>query len=212
MAGDFSGRLKEVYGAKDNAELAERYGSWAKSYDADVASFGYTYPALVTGLVGRHVSDFNAPLLDAGCGTGLIGVLLAALGYRDLTGIDLSEGMLEVARATGVYRALTREILGEPLGFEDGSFGAVTCIGVLTIGHAPASSLDELVRVTRKGGHVIFTLTRTVLDTCGFKEKIESLADAGRWRQRDVSQEIIAVPGVPENALLMARGYVYQVL
>ena len=66
--------------------------------------------------------------------------------------------------------------------------------------------------MTRKGGHVIFTLTRTVLDTYGFKEKIESLADAGRWRQRDVSQEIGALPGVPENALLMARGYVYEVL
>lgn len=212
MADDASGRLKAVYDARDNDQLADLYDRWAGDYDRDVLGFGYVYPALIAGLVGRHVTDLDAPILDAGCGTGLIGVLLAALGYRDLTGIDLSEGMLERARATGIYGGLEPKVLGEPLGYEDGRFGAVFCAGVLTVGHAPACCLEELVRVTRRGGQVIFTLTRPVLEERGFKDKIDELASAGRWRQRDLSREIAALPGAPDEALLMARGYVYEAL
>lgn len=211
MGKDAGARLKEVYAAGDNEQLAARYDRWAAEYDADVGGFGYTYPALIAGLVGRHVRDLEAPLLDAGCGTGMIGVVLAALGYRDLTGIDLSEGMLERARATGVYGALERKVLGEPLGFEDGGFSAAICAGVLTVGHAPPESLDELARVVRRGGQVIFTLTRPVLEERGFKEKIEMLEAAGRWRLADLSRELAALPGAPEEAMLMARGYVFEV-
>lgn len=212
MSDEAERRLKAVYAARSNEELAAHYDQWAATYDRDVLGFGYAYPGLIAGLVGRHVRDLEAPLLDAGCGTGLIGILLGALGYTDLAGIDLSEGMLGRARQTGVYRALEREVLGERLDVEDGRFGAVICAGVLTVGHAPASCLDELARVTRAGGHVIFTLTRPVLEERGFKERIEGLVAAGRWRQRGLSREIAALPGAPEEALLMARGYVYEVL
>jgi len=55
-------------------------------------------------------------------------------------------------------RLLARMVLGETLEFETDAFDAVTCVGVLTFGHAPASSLDEFVRVTKPGGHVTFTV------------------------------------------------------
>jgi SAM-dependent methyltransferase len=211
MAETAGERLKEVYAAKSNEQLAAHYDSWAADYDADVGGFGYTYPALIAGLVGRHVKDLDAPLLDAGCGTGMIGVVLAALGHRDLIGVDLSEGMLGRARDKGVYEALERKVLGEPLGFPDGRFAAAVCAGVLTVGHAPPESLDELARVVRPGGHVIFTLSRPVLEERGFKEKIEALGSAGRWRLANLSREIIALPGAPQEAMLLARGYVFEV-
>jgi len=56
-------------------------------------------------------------------------------------------GMLEEARAKNAYREFHQMIMGETLGFTTDSFNAVISVGVLTLGHAPASSLDELERV-----------------------------------------------------------------
>ncbi|MCH7706785.1 MAG: class I SAM-dependent methyltransferase, partial [Chloroflexi bacterium] len=87
-------------------------------------------------------------MLDAGAGTGLVGKLLADKGYGDIEAMDLSEGMLEEARKTGAYKAFHQMVMGEHLDLPDGAYDAVVAIGVLTIGHAPASSLDELIRVS----------------------------------------------------------------
>ncbi|HVP99465.1 MAG TPA: SAM-dependent methyltransferase, partial [Roseiarcus sp.] len=51
-----------------------------------------------------------------------------------------------------------------------------------TTGHAPPSSFDELIRVTQPGGALIFTLATSAYDAGGFKEKLEGLESAGRWR------------------------------
>ena len=84
--------------------------------------------------------------------------------------MDLCHGMPEEARRKKVYRELHRMVMGEPRDFPSDSFDAVVSVGPLTVGHAPASSLDELVRITRPGGHIVFTLRPDVYQTGGFKE------------------------------------------
>ena len=49
-------------------------------------------------------------------------------------------------------------VMGETLGFASGVFDAVIAVGVLTLGHAPANSLDELARITKPSGYVVFTV------------------------------------------------------
>jgi predicted TPR repeat methyltransferase len=205
-------RLAQVYGARGRQELEALYDAWAEDYDQDLRDFGYTYPALVAGLVARHVRDLTVPVLDAGVGTGIIGEMLYALGYEQLVGIDLSDGMLAVAQSKGVYAELSNQTLGEPLAFADGRFGAVVSAGVLTVGHAPPDSLDELVRLTRPGGLVVFTLTTPVYEEGGFKEKLAALVAAGRWRQRDLTRQWLALPKAPAEYAHTSRGYVYEVL
>jgi predicted TPR repeat methyltransferase len=212
MITDGERRLAQVYGAKGTLELEALYDAWAADYDHDLRDFGYTYPALVAGLVARHVRALAEPVLDAGVGTGIIGEVLHALGYERLVGIDLSDGMLAVARSKGVYAELSKQTLGQPLAFEDDRFGAVVSAGVLTVGHAPPDSLDELVRVTRPGGLVVFTLTAPVYEEGGFKQKLEALAAAGRWRQRDLTRPWLALPRAPAEHAHAARGHVYEVL
>ena len=84
-------RLEQVYGAKSNDELRAIYDGWAQAYDQDLQALGYSYPPAIAGLVGRYVRERDAPILDAGAGTGIGGEVLAILGYTRLTGIDLSE-------------------------------------------------------------------------------------------------------------------------
>ena len=188
-----------VYAARNNLELEERYNQWAKRYDDDLDSdFGWLGPALALQACKQYVST-DARILDAGAGTGLVGKILAEAGYRNLTAIDMSLGMLEEARSKGVYRDLRRMVLGEKLDFPDDSFDAVVSIGVLTLGHAPARSLDELVRVTRPGGFVIFTLRPDLYESAGFREVREELEAAGRWELVKMGNSVQALPkGEPE--------------
>ena len=139
-----------------------------------------------------------------------MGGCLAGLGYRDLVAMDLFPGMLEEARRKKVYRELHRMVMGEPLDFPSDSFDAVVSVGVLNVGHAPASSLDELVRITRPGGHIVFTLRPDVYETGGFKEKQAALERAGRWELLEVSEPFHPLPqgragGVPPGLGLLGQ-------
>jgi SAM-dependent methyltransferase len=202
-------RVQWVYSSQDNQELAERYDQWAKDYDADLdQDFGWIAPQRVVDFFSKHVPR-DARVLDAGAGTGLAGEILRNLGYREIVAMDLSEGMLDEARKKGAYQEFHRMVMGETLDFPSDSFGAVITVGVLTVGHAPASSLDELVRVTRPGGHIAFSLRPDVYENDGFKEKQTELESTGKWKLVEVSKQFQALPvGEPD---VFHQVWVYQV-
>ena len=72
--------------------------------------------------------------------------------------------------------------LGETLDFPDDSFDAVVCAGVLTFSHAPAKSLYELARVTRPGGHVLYSLRDDAFESMGIGAVNSGLELAGKWK------------------------------
>jgi len=152
----------------------------------------YRSPAAVAAVCSRLL-DRDARILDVGAGTGLLGVALAEGGFTRLDALDLSPAMLEEARRKGVYGALIEARLGERLPYETGSYDAVVSSGVLTTGHAPASSLDELVRVTRPGGHVVFTLRSDRIPP-GYDAAIAELFETGRWELVEQGDEFQAMP------------------
>ncbi|ANT49008.1 class I SAM-dependent DNA methyltransferase [Mesorhizobium amorphae] len=174
--------LDSVYSADTPEALAKAYAEWAATYDSETASLGYLLPFLITAWVSRHVPLSEGPLLDAGCGTGLSGPSLKALGYHDIAGLDLSDDMLKIAGSRNAYSELKKAMLGGPLPWPDGHFRAFFSTGVFTIGHAPASGLHELVRITRKGGHAIFTVRDQVFGAGGFQAVFDELAQAQKWR------------------------------
>ena len=192
-------KVQWIYSSKDNKELAERYDQWAKDYESDLErDFGWWGPQAAAEVFARYVPK-AVRILDAGAGTGLVGVILSDMGYKDIAAMDLSEGMLEEAREKNVYREFHQMVMGEPLDFATSSFGAVVSVGVLTVGHAPASSLDELVRVTRPGGYIVFTLRPDVYEADGFKDKMAVLEAEGKWQLVEVSEKKQVLPkGEPD--------------
>ena len=202
-------RVRWVYSSQNEQELEERYDQWAEEYDADLESdFGWISPQRTSEFLAKHVAK-EGSILDAGAGTGLVGECLHEMGYRNMTAMDLSLGMLEVARRKNIYQALDQMTMGETLNYGTDQFDASVIVGVFTQGHAPASSIDELVRVVKSGGHIVFSLrTDTYLEN-GFKDKMDSLESAGLWKLVEVSDAYQPLPkGEPE---VMHQVWVFQV-
>jgi MFS family permease len=201
--------LDRLYGASTLEELRAEYDRIASSYDTELLDgMGYRSPAAVTA-VARRLLPSDARILDAGAGTGLLGVALAGAGFTRIDGLDLSPGMLAEAARKNVYGELREGRLGGRLDYATGEYDGVVSAGVLTIGHAPASSLDELVRVTRRGGHVVFTLRADQVPP-GFAEKMEELERARLWELLERGDEFHALPIAEPDVLV--RVWAFRVL
>jgi len=201
--------LDLVYAASTPEELAHAYAAWAASYDRETAELGYCLPFLITSWVTRHVAKGDGPLLDAGCGTGLTGPYLKALGHEAIEGLDLSGDMLRIAESRGAYTALRQAELGKELPWPNGHFRAVFSTGVFTEGHAPATAVDEIARITKPGGHVILTVRDSILETGGFRRKFKELEASGSWRAVEESPPFRAF-AIAEPEVLV-KAFVFRV-
>ena len=180
-------KLDDVYAQAKALGAQAIYDPWAKDYDAQTAGAGFRLPALAAGFVARYVPAGDTPILDAAAGTGQVGRCLAVLGYGNLTGIDISAPMLEVAERSGAYRSCWRHDLADPLPGDNAEYSATLCIGAFGPGHAPPECLGELARVTRPGGHVIFNVVEAHWQDQGFPEIIARLVDQGLWQEVEQS-------------------------
>ena len=102
--------------------------------------------------------------LDVGCGGGLLAEEFAKLGCR-VTGVDLSEGSLETARAHAQQESLDIEYTAAPaedLPFEERSFDFVYCCDVLEHVGSVERAVAEASRVLKAGGPYLYdTINRT---------------------------------------------------
>ena len=202
--------IDSVYRAPNREALKATYNQWAASYDADMVNTGYMHYAVLGGLVCRHVARKDATILDAGVGTGGLGALMNLLGYNNLSGLDMSEGMLAKAAAKKCYSDLRIGVLGEKLDYVDRSFDAIVSTGTFTEGHAPASAFDELVRLLETGGVMMFTMAGMVWDEKGFKAKLEGFVSAGVLKLVEVTQPYQPMPYSPAESHITTRAYVYR--
>jgi SAM-dependent methyltransferase len=115
---------------------------------------GYLYRRLEERIIRRALRGLSpgSRVLDVACGTGRVAALLRCQGFRP-TGCDISRAMMSVARrqlAAVGYEVPLVENNVEYLPFQDKSFNAVTCVGLLM--HLEADvrvrALHELARVT----------------------------------------------------------------
>ncbi len=91
-----------------------------------------------------------------GTGAGFLALLFAEMGHK-VTGIDLSEGMLERAKHNAQNMGLEIDFFhgdAENLPFEDGSFDLVTNKFLLWTLQQPACAVREWKRVLKPGGRI----------------------------------------------------------
>ena len=97
----------------------------------------------------------GAKILDAGCGPGEISAALIESGY-DAWGVDIAEPMIRHARE----RCRSDQFrIGdiERIPFQDSTFDAVVCLGVIEYLDADQQALTEMRRVLRPGGTAVIS-------------------------------------------------------
>ena len=177
-------------------EVADRYDAWAQSYDDDLASWSYQAPEVVAEIVVTRLPAAGS-VLDVGCGTGLVGRALRALGFAGrILGLDLSDASLEIARQGGAYDSLARTDLQRRLPFDDGSVDAVVCVGVMTYLPDVEATWRELARVVRPHGIVVVTQREDLWQTRECPAVVERLEDDGVWAPLDLTGP---APYLPEG-------------
>jgi predicted TPR repeat methyltransferase len=161
----------------DPDKVRAYYDDWAQNYNLDISDAEYSGPVICARLLQECLADTEARLLDAGCGTGLVGSELGALGYRSIDGFDLSDSMAEQARASGAYRQLAGgiDIMRAMQTYAPGSYDAVLSVGVFTLGHVPPEALTVLLQLVRPGGLLLISTRTHYYDQTGFQQLVDAL-------------------------------------
>lgn len=115
---------------------------------------------LVHSVELRHIMELLEPdgrdrILDVGCGTGIFTQNYVRAGAR-VTGIDLSLPMLNVARRKPLLSSMLAAVADmRALPFADGWFDKTVSITALEFVADACRAVDELLRVTRRGGRLV---------------------------------------------------------
>lgn len=140
--------------------VEQTFDRFAESFESVLNErLDYKAPQLCAALLAEHLPapQQQFVVLDAGCGTGLCGPLIAPWA-KTLAGVDLSRGMLDQAQTKGVYSDLYKAELSEFLRLSTGHWDVIVSADTLCyfgemqpLMHAAAGALSE-------AGTLIFTV------------------------------------------------------
>ena len=166
----------------DPQNVKQFYEDWARNYNLDTTSSDYTGPAISAKLLSQSLPAKDSMLLDAGCGTGLVGIELKALGYDRVDGFDLSDSMAEQAIATGAYQQVLGgiDMMRAAENYADANYAAILSVGVFTLGHVPPEALIVLLQLASPGGLLLISTRTHYYDQTNFQLVMDDLVDSGQ--------------------------------
>lgn len=151
----------EVPARASDAYVQQTFDDFAATFDEVLKTLDYRAPERVMEAVAHRLGPPQRRLdvLDAGCGTGICGSLLRPYARR-LTGVDLSQGMLDKARGRKTYDALEQAELVAWLEGRGTEFDLIVSADTFIY----FGELHELLlaarKATRPGGLLVFTVER----------------------------------------------------
>jgi predicted TPR repeat methyltransferase len=154
---------RDVPTRASNGFVERTFDSFAASFESKLEKLSYRAPALVAAMLEDAGAEQSKRLdvLDAGCGTGLCGSLLAPYARR-LVGVDLSQGMLAHAKEKNVYDALIKTELTDYLRDTRDAFDLIVSTDALVYFGGLESVLPAAAGALRSNGLFIFTLEHAV--------------------------------------------------
>ena len=191
---------REVPARASSAFVEKTFDSFAASFESKLEQLSYRAPALVAAMLedsGLQPSK-RVDVLDAGCGTGLCGLLVAPYARR-LVGVDLSAGMLAHAKEKNVYDALMKTDLTEYLRDNSEAFDLIVSADTLVYFGDLESVLAAAARALRPNGLFVFTLEHLVGGEADVEYRLEL---HGRYSHaRTYVEQLLAFSGLqPEIA------------
>ncbi len=195
-----------AYDRRDKNEIVALYRRWALSYDDELGDNHYVAPQRAAAVFARHVEDRTIPVIDIGCGTGLVGCRLAEQGFVNVDGVDISAEMLSQALAKRAYRTLMEGDLTGRLAIPDANYGAAISVGTFTHHHVGPAGLDEVLRILVAGGIAAITVNGDAYIEDGYRAKFDRLAASGLCtivEERD--EDYIVARGIRSRVVVLRK-------
>ena len=176
----------DIYKIKKPEELLKYYQDWTDNnkYDKDIVDWNYTAPQETVSVLKKYALNKNSKILDAGCGTGLVGIELKKYSYLNIEGVDFSQSMLDLV-PQNIYKKIEKIDLNKPLKFKNNIYDVVMCVGTFTYGHVKPHALDEIIRITKNKGLICFTVNEGIYEEYGFDKKIKELTNNKLWNIKE---------------------------
>jgi predicted TPR repeat methyltransferase len=155
------------------------FDGYADRFEAHLISLGYSIPGAIRAVLVTHAKVARGlpagPILDLGCGTGLVALATSDLPIGPFTGVDLSRKMLDRARAKQLYDELREADIAAYLAAGTQSWPLILAADVLCY----FGALDELFALVHArlapGGWFIFSVEELLPDYDGI------VPGNGRW-------------------------------
>ena len=146
----------------------EIYQDYAKVFD-EMMDTGYRTPEILSKQSMKHLNSNSEEtvLLDVASGTGRFGQAIKALGYKGvIDGVEASSEMIKECTKKKIYRNVELHFLSTeyPMPFHDNAYDIVVCAGAVILGHVPYQCLEDMIRVLRPGGIMLFNVAQLECD------------------------------------------------
>jgi ubiquinone/menaquinone biosynthesis C-methylase UbiE len=154
-----SDTLAWVYDDEDADKIGQKYDAWAGLYDQQLNKKYRLSPQKSAELLATVLPNKHSTILDVGAGTGMVGEALAALGYDNISALDMSLNMLKEAEKKQIYCQLLQQDLAHDLShLGTACFDALIAVGVFTYNHAPVAALERLSALLKNRGYIVLTV------------------------------------------------------
>lgn len=177
--------LERAYATKGPEANRELYALWAATYESGfMVDSGYVYHQEVVKVFCDSFSEFGGPVLDVGCGTGVVGDEMAKLGVSVIDGIDISPEMLAEAAAKThngrpVYRQLFEADLTGRTELADSAYAGIVSSGAFTHGILGPETISELLRAAGPGARLALGINSAHFEEFGFGNWLEQRQSDG---------------------------------
>jgi len=190
--------------------VEKTFDAFAGSFDSKLEKLAYRAPQLVADALAAvcEAPAKRLVALDAGCGTGLCGPLIAPYVAR-LTGVDLSAGMLSKARGRGTYDELFKVELTRYLADCREVFDLIISADTLVYFGALEAVFNAAFRALRPDGLLIFTVEETGEDQpeTGYRINPHGRYSHSRaYVESALTEAGFASPAMADAALRMEAG------
>ncbi|BAJ50130.1 conserved hypothetical protein [Candidatus Caldarchaeum subterraneum] len=146
----------------------------------------------------RELGDELRVVVDVGCRLGWAGHMLAAIAGRpvEVVGLDVYEPYLKtLSEISKIYKPIKVDLEKEPIPLPDGFADLTICIEVIEHLSKPAGYrlMDEMERITRKGGYIHLTTPNGWRPTDS--RRCDPLKHKSGWTVQDFAKRGYVVKG-----------------
>ena len=172
-----------IYKLETPQEILSYYKKWSQNndYEKDLNKWNYVAPFECCQLFFKENINKESYILDAGCGTGLVGKTLKEYNYNNLEGLDFSQEMLDLI-PKNIYKKKYKVDLNQNLDIPNNYYDHALCVGTFTYGHVKSKAFEEFYRILKNESFFIFSINEGIYKNYKFDEAISTFEREGKWR------------------------------